>query len=104
MAEPAHRSDPQAEPESEVRYLPVPVRGGPIEAQAPRSIEPIPSAPLIAAAGGFVAGVATFVLARVVGNRSARRALARAMGRKRARGLEVAASRSFLVDVHLLKR
>jgi hypothetical protein len=57
-------------------------------------------APVLAAAGGFLAGVATFVLFRMRPSR--RRALR--LGRRRGRKVEVADSRSFLVDVHLLKR
>ena len=56
-------------------------------------------APALAAAGGFVAGVATFVLFRVRGSRRKLR-----LGRRRGRKLEIAESRSFLVDIHLLKR
>jgi hypothetical protein len=56
-------------------------------------------APVLAAAGGFLAGVATFVLFRM---RHPRRSLR--IGRRRGRKIEVADSRSFLVDIHLLKR
>jgi hypothetical protein len=58
-------------------------------------------APAVAAAGGFIMGVATWVAVRVLrGGR--RRSLVRG-GRRGRRGVEVASSRSFLVDVHLLK-
>lgn len=56
-------------------------------------------APAIAAAGGFLAGVATFVLFRM---RPSRRKLR--VGRRRSKKIEIAESRSFLVDIHLLKR
>ena len=56
-------------------------------------------APVIAAAGGFLAGVATFVLFRM---RPSRRGLR--IGRRRGKKIEIAESRSFLVDIHLLKR
>ena len=58
-------------------------------------------AAVAAATGGFLLGVATFVLVRVL-RRPARRPrrCGSARGRKRS---EIAASRSFLVDVHLLK-
>jgi len=56
-------------------------------------------APVLAAAGGFLAGVATFVLFRL---RPSRRKLA--VGRRRGKKIEIAESRSFLVDIHLLKR
>jgi hypothetical protein len=53
------------------------------------------------AAGSFAVGAATAV---VVAHRRARRATAKA-GRRRGRSsLDVAATRSFLVDVHLLNR
>ena len=56
-------------------------------------------APALAAAGGFLAGVTTFVLFRL---RSPRRKLR--IGRRRGKKIEIAESRSFLVDIHLLKR
>jgi hypothetical protein len=54
----------------------------------------------VAAAGGFVMGVVTWVAVRVLRGDRRRSALARLRGRKT---VEVAATRSFLVDVHLLK-
>jgi hypothetical protein len=80
--------------------VPVPaVRPGPAG-----EIEPVrPAAPLVVkqaaavAATGFVAGAATIAVARVAqGQRRKRRA------RKRGELVKVVASRSFLVDVHLL--
>ncbi len=59
-------------------------------------------APVVAATGGFLAGVATLVLARLMRRKSRTRVLGRR--RRRDRGLEVAGTRSFLVDVHLLRR
>jgi len=56
-------------------------------------------APVLAAAGGFLAGVATFVLFRL---RPSRRKLR--VGARRGKKIEIAESRSFLVDIHLLKR
>ena len=56
-------------------------------------------APVVAAAGGFLAGVATFVLFRL---RPSRRKLR--VGTRRGKKIEIAESRSFLVDIHLLKR
>jgi peptidoglycan/LPS O-acetylase OafA/YrhL len=67
---------------------------------------PIVSAPVVrAAAGGAVVGALAYVLLRVL-RRPARRRGAVRIGRRFGRrgGLEVAASRSFLVDVHMLKR
>ena len=57
-------------------------------------------APVLAAAGGFLMGVTSFVLFRVL--RRPKRSLK--LGRGRGRKIEVADSRSFLVDIHLLKR
>jgi peptidoglycan/LPS O-acetylase OafA/YrhL len=74
-----------------------------------RVIEPVaPSAlpaPVVAAAGGAVVGAVAYVLLRVL-RRPARRRGAVRIGKRRLRrgGLEVAGSRSFLVDVHMLKR
>lgn len=76
-----------------------------------RTLEPVrgPSNPAVQAAAvaatGFVAGAATVALAR----RRARRAAAPVRGRRRPRGRvaelgEVVASRSFLVDIHLLNK
>jgi hypothetical protein len=104
MPEPANR-----EGDGELRHLPVLASESapdPLGAEA-RPIEPYRTAlpaPLIAAAGGFVLGVATYLLVRAIRvAASPARVLARRR-RKRTKGLDVAASRSFLVDVHLLKR
>ena len=56
-------------------------------------------APVLAAAGGFLAGVATFVLFRMRGSHRKLR-----IGKRRGKKIEIAESRSFLVDIHLLKR
>jgi len=93
-------------PEAEVRHLPVLAElpePRPLERRYPR-IAALP-APVVAAAGGFLAGVATFVLVRVLRrpSRSPARRTSR-LGRRRRDSQDVVASRSFLVDVHLLKR
>jgi hypothetical protein len=63
-------------------------------------------APAVAATGGFLAGVATLLLVRMLrrsgGGR--RRGISLRRGRRGDRSLEIAGSRSFLVDVHVLKR
>jgi hypothetical protein len=85
-------------------------RALPVVVEDPRPIErtsdlPLP-APAVAATGGFLAGIATLVLVRVL-RRSASRPR-RGVGIRRSkrgdRALEIAGSRSFLVDVHILKR
>ena len=92
-------------PEAEVRHLPVLAElpePRPLERRYPR-IAALP-APLVAAAGGFLAGVATFVLVRVLRRPRAASASSRRLSRRRRDKQDVVASRSFLVDVHLLKR
>jgi hypothetical protein len=89
---------PDPEKEAEVRPLPVLAEPRPIERRPPVSLP----AAVVAATGGFLLGVATFLLVRVL--RRPRPASVR-MGRGRGRGkrVDVAASRSFLVDIHMLK-
>jgi hypothetical protein len=108
MPEPAdHRPDDaealEGEVVAEVRHLPVPVEHR-SELDKPRPVS-VP-ATVVAATGGFVLGVAAFVLMRVLRRPATARALARRRGRLAAkrRGVDVQATRSFLVDVHLLKR
>lgn len=88
---------------AEVRRLPLPAQE-PLALDRPRA-GTVPAA-VAAAAGGFVLGVATFLLLRVLRRPAAARSLARrrrkiAGGRG---GPEIASTRSFLIDVHLLKR
>ena len=106
MPEPSDRRVTQPardelEPSGEVRHLPIVARvseARPLD----RAAASLP-APVVAATGGFLAGVATFVAMRMLGRRRSTRTLAR--GRpKGGRELEVLGSRSFLVDVHLIKR
>jgi hypothetical protein len=87
---------PDPSDETEVSALPV--------LSEPRVVEPrlevsLPAA-VAAATGGFLLGIATFVLARVL--RRPRSAATLRLGRRRRRA-EIAASRSFLVDIHLLR-
>jgi hypothetical protein len=78
---------------------PLPVLAEPrVVAQRP---EAALAAPMAAAAGGLLAGFMAFVLARGLRNRPKR---AVKIGGRRGKGLEVAASRSFLVDVHVLNK
>lgn len=60
------------------------------------------AAPVVAAAGGFLVGVATFLFVRVLRRGQAPRGIRRLSPRSRSR--DVVASRSFLVDVHMLRR
>ncbi len=89
---------------AEVRHLPVPLEQQSTELDRPRPVS-VP-ATVVAATGGFVLGVAAFVLVRILRRPSAARSIARKRGRlaARRRGVDVQATRSFLVDVHLLKR
>ena len=64
--------------------------------------QPLVPAPVVAAAGGAVVGAVAFVLLRVM-RRAPKRAVMRMRGRRRG-GFEITSSRSFLVDVHMLKR
>jgi hypothetical protein len=83
----------------------------PVLASPARPIErrltdtPLP-APALAATGGFLAGVATLVLVRILRRSAARprRGIGIRRGKRGDRALEIAGSRSFLVDVHVLKR
>ncbi len=58
----------------------------------------------IAAAGGVLAGAATVAAVRAVSAVGSRSGSSRRLGRRRERPAKVLASRSFLVDVHLLGR
>ncbi len=58
----------------------------------------------IAAAGGALAGAATGAAVRAVGSVGLRKRSPRRLFRRRERQVNVLASRSFLVDVHLLGR
>ena len=110
-AEPDRAAQPAAAAahEEEGRFLPVPVgaaRGAAAEVDAveARPIDRPPAAdlpaPLAVAAGGFLAGFVTFTLARLVRGR----APWLAVRRRRALEHEITSTRSFLVDVHFLKR
>ena len=83
---------------------PVSVRPLPRESSAPLVVRNEARTAAIAAAGGVLAGAATVAAVRAVGAVATRK---RASGRRlarRERPANVLASRSFLVDVHLLGR
>ena len=99
MSDAAAEEGPLDQPDEPPRHLPVPTSQTVVEAAPPQPLE------RFRAAGGFVAGVVTFVLARVLRRRHAHRSVGRALARPRRRdGLDVAGTRSFLVDIHLLRR
>jgi hypothetical protein len=74
--------------------LPVLAEARPIERRPPVSLP----AAVAAATGGFLLGVVTFLMVRVL-----RRPKPVALRLGRRKKSEIAASRSFLVDIHLLK-
>jgi hypothetical protein len=82
--------------EGEVRPLPVLAETQVIE---PRREVSLPAA-VAAATGGFLLGIVSFVLVKLLRRPRSAVTLRLGSGRKRS---EIAASRSFLVDVHLLK-
>jgi hypothetical protein len=97
MPEPSALPDPQQE--ADVRPLPVLAEPRPVG--RPHVVS-VPDA-VAAATGGFLLGIATFVLVRVLRRPRSAAALRLRRGTARGRRVEVAASRSFLVDIHLLK-
>ncbi|HEY4562490.1 MAG TPA: hypothetical protein VIJ36_05895 [Thermoanaerobaculia bacterium] len=86
------------EPE-ETRPLPVLAEPRVLERPQPA---PLPAV-VVAGSIGFFAGVAAWMLVRVL-RRPRRSASVKALRRRRDRGIEITGTRSFLVDVHLLKR
>ncbi len=84
---------------------PEPARGEVVDASA-GPIERLGAGPLaapaLAAAGGFLVGFVTFIAARILRGRGGRRLVARR--RRRALERQIESSRSFLVDVHMLRR
>jgi hypothetical protein len=97
-AVPDHAALPEPEHEADVRPLPVLAEPRPVERRAEVSLP----AAVAAATGGFLVGVITFLLVRVL-RRPRRAASLRLGGRGKGKKVDVAASRSFLVDIHLLK-
>jgi hypothetical protein len=90
---------PDPEHQAEVRPLPVLAEPRPIERARPVSLP----ATIAAATGGFLLGLVCFLLVRVLRRPRAAQSLRLGGPRGRSRRAEVAASRSFLVDIHLLK-
>lgn len=94
--------DGQIEALERERQLPVPA------APATRVLEPLAPAAVspavLAATGGFLAGVGTLLLMRLLRRPGRRAPLGRRPRPRRGAPLEIAGTRSFLVDVHLLRR
>jgi hypothetical protein len=95
--------EPNALPEphgDDADVRPLPVLAEPPAIDRRREV-PLPTA-VAAATGGFLLGVVSFVLVKVL--RRPKPARVRlGSGRGRGKKVDVTASRSFLVDVHLLK-
>jgi hypothetical protein len=83
--------------EAQVRPLPATVNGAELSAWKGEA-----RTAAIAAAGGLVAGAATVAIARATRGGSSKKPTRR--GRSKDRPVKVLASRSFLVDVHLIDR
>ena len=85
--------------QSDSRPLPVLAEPRPIERPQPASLP----ATVVAATGGFMLGVAAFVLVRVLRRPRPARPRRRRAGSPPER-LDIASTRSFLVDIHVLNR
>ena len=95
MADPERTEEQEVIEAEPVRPLPVRAEGRTIEVWG-RQVGPV----AVAAAGGAVAGVAVVAIAKAA-SRAPRRPPRRGLFRRREK---VVASRSFLVDVHVLGR
>ena len=108
MSEPADSASEPVEVDgelvAEVRPLPAPLDAA--SSQLNRVSPPTLPATLAAATGGFVLGMAAFMLMKLLRRPAAARSIVRRRRKliARRRGVDVADTRSFLVDVHLLKR
>ncbi|HEX2097172.1 MAG TPA: hypothetical protein VHF50_07380 [Solirubrobacterales bacterium] len=89
---------------SEMELEPVQVRVLPREEAALPALRGEARTVAIAAAGGVLAGAATVAAVRAVAAAAARRTSSPRLFGRRERPAQVVASRSFLVDVHLLGR
>jgi hypothetical protein len=95
---PDHAALPDPEHEADVRPLPVLAEPRPVE----RRVEVSLPAAVAAATGGFLLGVVTFVMVRLL-RRPRPASIRLGRGRGGRKKVEVAGTRSFLVDIHLLK-
>jgi hypothetical protein len=97
---------PDSSRNGELTYAPELARQGPTRAleRSERLLPALPvSGPVVAAAGGVVAGAAAVATVRALRNRRQHRRLRKGK-RQETRRRSVVATRSFLVDVHLLGR
>ena len=92
-------AEEDAEPGSGEQVRPLPQRYA--QADSPVLRNEVRTA-AIAAAGGVLAGAATVAAVRAVSGAGARKRSTRRPQRRQERAVNVVASRSFLVDVHLL--
>ena len=88
-----------AEKPTEARPLPVLAEPRVLDRPQPAALPAV----VVAGSVGFLAGVAAWMLVRVL-RRPKRSQSVRALRRRRDRGIEITGTRSFLVDVHLLTR
>jgi hypothetical protein len=108
VAEPSDSADREPAIEGEVvdaeRPLPVLAHAQSVELDRPAPAS-LPAA-AVAATGGFLLGVAVFMIVRVLRRPKPMR-LTRAQARRRRKreltAVDVAATRSFLVDIHVLR-
>jgi hypothetical protein len=89
---------------ADLELEPVHVRVLPREAPRPPALSGEARTAAIAAAGGVLAGAATVAVVRAVGAMTSSRRSPRRLLRRREPPAKVVASRSFMVDVHLLGR
>lgn len=100
MSDDSHTSEPEdSDGQRDLPVLHVTEAGVPPAERSPAAL----TTPLVAATGGLLAGIATMVLVRLLRG-GGRRGGVLGSRRRGARAAEVAATRSFLVDVHILKR
>jgi hypothetical protein len=88
-------------PAADVEDRPLPILAS--EARPIEFVRPSLPATVAAATGGFLLGVAAFVAVRVLRRPRRPRRSRVARGARRGERIDVAATRSFLVDVHLLR-
>ena len=93
--------EPLPDPARDLDDRPLPVLAEPRPVERAEAV-PLPAA-VAAAAGGFLLGVASFVVVRVLRRPRPARLRVGRRGSRRGQRIDVAATRSFLVDVHMLR-